>query len=419
MDYNKSYLEKVSLSGYRSISNIDVFFQKNLNIVIGKNAVGKTNFLNFLNSILSFKFNNFNNFSTEIILKKEDSKNEYKLFFSKKTKLNTLDSISLQLAPTLFRSSFIGNLNIVGPEIKERNYEIGKEEELNLLREILIDENIFITSTFIKHGLPKQYPIIDEPLNIELLNKGISEEFIRSIIDSDSKSSFFTKIINLLITRDLIDLKFFNKKLKTEKSISKFIEDKKADYKNEILKKSSFLKDLKKTLKEYSPIEDIRINENFLIEIDNTNEKVNLKNFYIEFYVDKKWYTFNDLSDGTKRIFYIISEIFTLENESIFKVGLNIVMIEEPELGIHPHQLYQLMRFVKEKSKNTQFIITTHSPLSLDILEKNELDSIIIAKKNNGNTELVCLSEEKIEKARAYMDELNLSDFWLNSDLED
>jgi predicted ATPase len=141
--------------------------------------------------------------------------------------------------------------------------------------------------------------------------------------------------------------------------------------------------------------------------------------------IDKKWFSFEDLSDGTKRIFYIISEIFILDRNN-FKLtndptnnNLNVIFIEEPELGIHPHQLFRLMNFLKEKSRSNQIIITTHSPLSLDILEINELDSILIAEKLDGQTQLKKLSKEKIEKAKMYMNDLNLSDFWLNSDLED
>ena len=77
------------------------------------------------------------------------------------------------------------------------------------------------------------------------------------------------------------------------------------------------------------------------------------------------------------------------------------------------------MLFIKEKSKNSQIIVTTHSPLVLDILENEELKSIIIAEKNEGKSSFNKLSSKKLEKAELYLNELNLSDFWLNSDLED
>ena len=96
-----------------------------------------------------------------------------------------------------------------------------------------------------------------------------------------------------------------------------------------------------------------------------------------------------------------------------------IFLIEEPELGIHPHQLYSLMDFLKDQSRNSQIIITTHSPQSLDILTSEELNKIIISKKVNGKTQFHKLNKDKVNLAKEYMKEINLSDYWLKSDLED
>ena len=46
----KLYLKEVHLSGYKSIKDVEIDFQPGLNIIIGKNAAGKTNFLKFLNN---------------------------------------------------------------------------------------------------------------------------------------------------------------------------------------------------------------------------------------------------------------------------------------------------------------------------------------------------------------------------------
>jgi predicted ATP-dependent endonuclease of OLD family len=57
------YLTEVELSGYKSIRSTKAKFQKGLNIIIGKNASGKTNFMEFLSKNLNcdfegvFKFN--------------------------------------------------------------------------------------------------------------------------------------------------------------------------------------------------------------------------------------------------------------------------------------------------------------------------------------------------------------------------
>jgi predicted ATPase len=117
------------------------------------------------------------------------------------------------------------------------------------------------------------------------------------------------------------------------------------------------------------------------------------------------------LSDGTKRLFYLITEV-TLTN--------GIVLLEEPELGVHPHQLHQIMLFLKEQAEDKQIILTTHSPQVLDVLNSDELDRIIIAEvhKEKGS-QFRHLDEKTTAKAKYYLeDEGFLSDFWRYSTLE-
>lgn len=318
-----------------------------------------------------------------------------------------------------------GKNNVLG------KFTIEDEEQCSfLMTKQLTEDKIGLRSILIKHGLPKNYAIIEHPLNLELwAGQNISDSFI-NLYNSENQSLFFKQMIFETINMELLNGNYFNNRLKKEDSIKKFIDKKKEDYKKSVIENTKFIEDLKYILKEYSPILDLRINDSFNIDIDFDSQKIVLRNLFLEFYVDNKWFTFDELSDGTKRLFYIISEIFISETkidlaeryewDEFNKIDLlNIIFIEEPELGIHPHQLYQLMRFIKEKSRENQIIVTTHSPICLDILEKNELNSIIVASKSNGTTEFEKLSKSKIEKAKLYMEDLNLSDFWLNSNLED
>lgn len=93
-------------------------------------------------------------------------------------------------------------------------------------------------------------------------------------------------------------------------------------------------------------------------------------------------------------------------------------MVEEPELGIHPHQLTKILEFLKNESREKQVIISTHSPLVLDVLKEDELDRITIAKYENG-TKFYKLGKQEINKAKKYINEVGeLSYYWLHSDLE-
>ena len=149
------------------------------------------------------------------------------------------------------------------------------------------------------------------------------------------------------------------------------------------------------------------------------------------FKIEGNWLPFSNLSDGTKRLFYIISEVFENdENPNIRPTNVDryagqteisrIILIEEPELGIHPHQFHKLMEFLKIESERKQIIVTTHSPQALDSINQNELNRIIIAYSTNSKegTKLRHLNENELIKANEYIKDDFLSDYWLYSDLE-
>jgi AAA15 family ATPase/GTPase len=164
-------------------------------------------------------------------------------------------------------------------------------------------------------------------------------------------------------------------------------------------------------LNRFSPIKNLRLSDSRSFYYGKDFLKINY--LLIEFYVNNSWHTWSELSDGTKRIFHIISEI---------NYNNGIILLEEPENGVHPDQLFLLMDFIKEQSKQKQIIITTHSPEVLNILEKDELDRIIVTRYEEGKgTQMHHLNEKRIKKARAYMSSegLALKDFWVHSNLEE
>ena len=173
------------------------------------------------------------------------------------------------------------------------------------------------------------------------------------------------------------------------------------------------------TLSQYSPIKNVRcdLDNSRVASISNANNEeisFTIQNVRIQFLVGDKWLDWGMLSDGTKRIFYLIFNILLSEASYSF--------IEEPELGIHPDQLYKLIDFLKEQSKEKQIILTTHSPEVLNILSNDELDRIIVTRYDaEKGTQMRKMNEKQIEKAKRYMSKAGLfvSDYWVHSNLEE
>ena len=89
------------------------------------------------------------------------------------------------------------------------------------------------------------------------------------------------------------------------------------------------------------------------------------------------------LSDGTIRILGLLTLSGAKEHSSL--IGL-----EEPENGIYPHQMSLIASLLESRTNSgEQMIVTTHSPVLLDLIAK---DSLFLCRKRNGSTQIMPLS---------------------------
>ena len=108
-------------------------------------------------------------------------------------------------------------------------------------------------------------------------------------------------------------------------------------------------------------------------------------------------------SDGSLRLFCLL----TLLNLPPTRLP-DVMLFDEPELGLHPHAITLVAEMFKRLSKRRQILIATQSPYLVDCFE---LENIIIASANNGETLLRNLPREQYQ---AWLDDdYQLSDIWL------
>jgi len=384
--HNHSWLNRAHLKGYKSIRDCEIEFKPGLNIIIGKNGTGKTNLLEYLNGAIGreVKFPG-NDFSISQEVKGE----EYQLRSLKTTHLkNPKSLIHRNAKPTILTTP------------KGEEIEIGGS--FSWLNSNLAKINIPLLFSF---NRPKNLVFCDTPLEGNI--------FDFEIQDNGLHSSFLT-FMYAQLTLDLV---------REESSEEKFEEEETADVKTIIQERIDALTDVfdsvSKTLKRFSPIEKIRFAEGFEIREGKLLGDVWITNLKLEFFSQNQWLLFNQLSDGSKRIFLLISGILsiTLTNQYWGIGASRFPLIEEPELGIHPDQLFQLMTFIKEQSHDMQIILTTHSPVVLDVLGPDELDRILITTFDRKNgTQVHRLSEKQQQGIRGYLEDgFKISDAWLHS----
>jgi predicted ATPase len=93
----------------------------------------------------------------------------------------------------------------------------------------------------------------------------------------------------------------------------------------------------------------------------------------------------SNMSDGTLRALGILVALFQASNNGKRRVPL--VGVEEPEVALHPAAAGVLLDSLRDASRKTQVIVTSHSP---DLLDDEEIDtnSILAVVSEGGVTEI-------------------------------
>ncbi len=404
---NQTYIKSVKLSGYKSIKDLEVEFLPGMNIIIGENGSGKTNFLEFLEWGMDGDNLNklsFYDCSSYVALTDEDntvhSRTKNAVFVAKYRYPKSADESILPEIPISVISTeekqYINN-QVIYDSVTEYDTNAKKTSTptnlYNSAPEYDAVKNKFSAIAFVKFGIPEGIPFFDFPETVKIKNYNFD------FADSNSQRVNSEKYE---ITAPFLFVVFsYLSNLKHKGKEEKF--NSKLDHLNFI----------KKELRKVSPIIDFRfssgINSQFQ-RIDNLGNGY-IDNLFVEFNINDEWFRWNDLSDGTKRIFILI---WRISNPSVKQI-----LIEEPEIGVHPKQLGILMTVLKEYAKSKQVILTTHSPDILDVLLIDELDRIFVCKLSNAGTKLHKLDDKRRLKAKAYMTEVDyLSSYWRMSDLE-
>ena len=90
-----------------------------------------------------------------------------------------------------------------------------------------------------------------------------------------------------------------------------------------------------------------------------------------------------------------------------------MIVIEEPELGLHPDLLPTLSDLLLAASERSQLIVTTHSDVLVDALTETP-ESIVVCEKHDGQTEMRRLDEAGLAK---WLENYRLGELWTSGEL--
>lgn len=114
----------------------------------------------------------------------------------------------------------------------------------------------------------------------------------------------------------------------------------------------------------------------------------------------------SSLSDGTLR-FIVLAALFLQPEE--FRPS--VILVDEPELGLHPYAITLLASLVKQASAKTQVILSTQSAWLLDHFEPQQ---VLVAERIESSTSISRLDPKPLAQ---WLDEYSLGQLWEKNEI--
>jgi len=114
-----------------------------------------------------------------------------------------------------------------------------------------------------------------------------------------------------------------------------------------------------------------------------------------------QYFDASSFSDGTLR-FIALAALFLQPKEFL----PSVVLVDEPELGLHPYAIEMLASLIRHASKSTQVVVSTQSSLLLDHFDPED---VLVANRVESSTEITRLEPSQLS---TWLQEYSLGQLW-------
>ena len=122
--------------------------------------------------------------------------------------------------------------------------------------------------------------------------------------------------------------------------------------------------------------------------------------------VSDAYFDSSTLSDGSLRFLALTTLLLQPAH-----LRPSVIVVDEPELGLHPHAITLLCSLIRSVSVETQVILTTQSPLVVDQFDPQD---VVVVNRVDGKSVFERLSADRLE---AWLKEYSLGDLWVKNEL--
>lgn len=357
-DNQVPYLGRIKIRGYKSIKALDLKMD-NLNVLIGANGAGKSNFI----SLFTF-LNHLSQGKLQTYVEQQGFANSFFHFGVKRTSNMHL---ALQFEKNGYHVTFMQNT--------ENDSLIFSEEYCTYCE---TDEKKWVIKGR-KGESGLLYGSETESWRIQKYTRQYLNGCRVFHFHDTSETAGFKQASDIGASDYLY---------KDASNIASFLYRLKNDYPHSY-------RDIVDTIQTIAPFF-----HNFYLESrgQNGNSKVLLK------WLHKKYdnpFSANQLSDGTARFICLITLLLQPA-----ELRPNTIILDEPELGLHPAALEVLAETLKFTAKTTQIICSTQSVFFANMFNK---DNFIVVDQVNGASEFRRLNDENLEH---WLEDYGMGDIW-------
>jgi predicted ATPase len=356
-------IHKIYLKNYKSIKESTIDF-KDLNIFIGANGSGKSNLISFFKLL-----NNIVNQNLQIYIKSTGRAESYLYFGPKNSTFIEGELLFLNDSKNLsnrYRFNLIPTQDggfIFDSEFNDYN-------KYGTIKEPIWDEGIISPRGAHESQLPHNRNYRDEYL----------DEFLRKI-----KIFHFHDTSSTAPVKRFCNINDYNSLREDGGNLAAFLYHLQHN-------SLSHYNIIEKIIRSVAPF----FNRFDLRPTSENNGEINLK--WLE-NGSENYFDANHLSDGTLR-FICLTTLLMQQNPP------DTIIIDEPELGLHPFAIDKLTGMIKSSSLKSQIIISTQS---VELISSFNPEDIIIAEHKDNQSTFKRLDPKEIEE---WLQNYTLGELW-------
>ena len=362
----KGSLKKISISGFKSIRELNEFELKNLNVIIGANGAGKSNFIQFLKIIMHMARKNF-----QMFIKENGGADSF---------LYNGPQIT-----TCIKGEF--EFESHSPYAQGNNFyrfELTPTVDETFL---ISEKRRYVTTSWRSYGSPA------------LESRLYDERDEKSYDGSFNGVGYF---VYQAITK-WISYHFHDTSSTAPMRRSEIVED------NHTLRRNGsniapFLLALKQNIPNcYQQIVNairliIPFFDDFRLDVLNLGEVEKVKLSWQQKGSDYPMQPYH-LSDGSIRFICLATALLQPNPPST-------IIIDEPELGLHPEAIALLAELIQSAAERTQVIVATQSPALIDYFA---IDDIVVVNRKDGASTFERLKEEDFSE---WLKDYSVGELW-------